>query len=54
MFRVAVVLIKAVLGRPEQLENCADMYDTLEVLRNIPCEYTHEDYLITEVGYIYL
>jgi len=48
MFRVALVLFKHVLGRPEQLAECPSMYETLEKLRHIPPQVMHDEFLIQE------
>ncbi|XP_014671601.1 PREDICTED: TBC1 domain family member 10A-like [Priapulus caudatus] len=48
MFKVALVLLKSMLGRPEQLKQCPDMDETLDRLRNVDQEYMQEDYLAFE------
>ena len=50
MFRVALVLFKNILGRPDQLAECPGLYETMEKIRNIPAEYMQEDFLIREVS----
>ena len=54
MFRVALVLIRSMFGKQEQLDECPDLYDTLTILKKIPEEYTTEEYLITEVSESFL
>jgi len=49
MFRIALVLFKHVLGRPEQLAECPSMYETMEKLRKIPAAYMQEEFLSQEV-----
>ena len=49
MFRVSLVLIQAMFGKQEQLDECPDLYDTLTILKKVPEEYTKEDYLIAGV-----
>ena len=49
LFRVALVLSKSVLGKPEQIQECPSMYETLEKFRHLPSEILHEEYLIREV-----
>jgi hypothetical protein len=48
MFRIALVLFKHVLGRPDQLAECPSMYETVEKLRHIPAELMEEDFLVQE------
>lgn len=48
LFRVALVLSKSVLGKPEQIQECPSMYETLEKFRHLPSEILHEEYLIRE------
>jgi len=49
MFRIALVLFKHVLGRPEQIAECPSMYETMEKLRKIPAAYMEEEFLVQEV-----
>ncbi|XP_022102124.1 TBC1 domain family member 10A-like [Acanthaster planci] len=49
LFRVALVLLKFTLGRSEQLKDCQGLYETMEVLRNIPASVTQEDFLSAEM-----
>jgi len=49
MFRIALVLFKHVLSRPEQLAECPSMYETMEKLRKIPATYMQEEFLVQEV-----
>jgi len=49
MFRIALVLFKHVLGRPDQLAECPTMYETMEKLRKIPASYMEEEFLVQEV-----
>ena len=49
MFRIALVLFKSVLGRPELMSECPTLYETLERIRHIPPQFMHEEYLIREV-----
>jgi len=48
MFRVALVLLKYSLGRSDLLKQCPTLYETLEVLRNLPVELMQQDFLINE------
>ena len=50
MFRIALVLFKHVLGRPDQLVECPSMYETMEKLRIIPAMYMEEEFLVQEVS----
>ena len=54
MFRVALVLVKSVLGSSEQVNKCPTFYETLDRLRKIPAEYMEENYLAGEVRLLYL
>lgn len=54
MFRVALVLVKSVLGTSEQLSKCPTFYETLDRLRKIPAEYMEENYLAGEVRLLQL
>jgi len=49
MFRIALVLFRHVLGRPEQLSECPSMYETMDKLRKIPAAYMQEEFLVQEV-----
>ncbi|XP_054724289.1 TBC1 domain family member 10A-like [Uloborus diversus] len=49
LFKVALVILKCVLGKQETLKNCPTMYETLECLRHIPAEYLQDDFLIMQV-----
>ncbi|KAK2164928.1 hypothetical protein LSH36_57g01030 [Paralvinella palmiformis] len=48
MFRVALVLFKFTLGRPEQLGECPTLYETMDRIRHIPQEYMQEEFLSRE------
>lgn len=48
MFRVALVLLKFSVGQPGQVKQCPTMYETLEILRNLPVQYMQQDFLITQ------
>lgn len=48
IFRVGLVLLKFSLGTTEVQKKCTAMYDTLEVLRNIPAIFMQEEFLITQ------
>ena len=48
LFRVALVLLKSVLGTSAQCAECPGLYETVEALKNIPTETQAEDYLATE------
>ena len=48
LFRVALVLIKESLPRKVR-KKCPSMYETLDVLKNLPPEICHEEYLIPEI-----
>ncbi|ESO13048.1 hypothetical protein HELRODRAFT_188085 [Helobdella robusta] len=49
IFKVALVLVKSVLGDAVQLKRCSTVYDTLEKLKKIPAEYMQQDYLVKEI-----
>lgn len=49
MFRVALMLIKCTLGRHDVLKKCPSMYETLEVLRNLPQEILQPDYMVYQM-----
>ncbi|XP_035212023.1 TBC1 domain family member 10A-like isoform X2 [Stegodyphus dumicola] len=53
LFKVALVILKNVLGKPETLRNCPTMYETLECLRHIPSEYLQDDFLISQFQHEY-
>lgn len=53
MFRVALVLIKYTMGRPEQIAECPGLYETMEKIRNVPYEVMREEFLVREVGWSY-
>ena len=48
LFRVALVLFKAVLGTSAQCAECPGLYETVEALKNIPAEALAEDFLANE------
>ncbi|ELU13647.1 hypothetical protein CAPTEDRAFT_73725, partial [Capitella teleta] len=48
MFRIALVIFRSIMGRPEQLADCQGLYETMEKIRHIPPEYLEEEYLIRE------
>lgn len=48
MFRVALVLIKYTMGRPEQIAECPGLYETMEKIRNVPYEVMREEFLVRE------
>lgn len=48
MFRIALVLLKNSVGRPEQLKKCPGLYETLEVLRNLPPEIMQQEFLVKQ------
>ena len=50
MFRVALVLLKSVLGRNDQLQECPGMYEIVDKLRHIPADYMQDEYIVREVG----
>ena len=54
MFRVALVLFKFTLGRPEQLAECPTLYETMDRIRHIPQEYMQEEFLSREVDALYI
>lgn len=56
LFRVALVILKSTLGTPESLRRCAGLYESMQVLKNIPMEYLREEFLVEEVrtSFIYL
>ncbi len=53
MFRVALVLFKFTLGKPEHLIDCPTIYETLEKIRNLPPEIMREEFLAREVSNIF-
>ena len=46
LFRVALVLLKFSLGRGKNLKLCPTMYETLQVLKQLPDEITKPEFLI--------
>lgn len=48
MFRVALVLLKNSVGRPDQLKKCPGLYETLEALRNLPPEIMQQEFLVKQ------
>ena len=48
VFRVALVLIRTVLGSQESLKSSPGLYETLEKLRHIPGDID-EGYIVREV-----
>lgn len=52
MFRIAIVLFKFTLGRPDVLPECQGLYETMEKLKNLPPEILKEDFLCREVNRI--
>ena len=48
LFRVGLVLLKFSLTRSVR-KRCPSMYETLEVLKNLPAEVTREDFLVEQV-----
>ena len=49
VFRVALVLVRTVLGSQESLKSSPGLYETLEKLRHIPSD-VDESYIVREVG----
>ncbi|XP_037548445.1 TBC1 domain family member 10A [Nematolebias whitei] len=49
LFRVGLVLLKFVLGTQEKLKSCQGFYETMELLRAIQPQYTHEAFLVHEI-----
>ena len=49
MFRVALVLIRSVLGSSHQIAECPGLYEILDRLRHIPAEFKEQEYLVREV-----
>lgn len=49
LFRVALVILKSTLGTPESLRRCAGLYESMQVLKNIPMEYLREEFLVEEM-----
>lgn len=47
-FRIGLVLIKQLLGRPEVLKKCPSIYETLEILKHLPPEICQEDFLVVQ------
>ena len=50
MFKVALVLFKHTLGKPEILSECPTLYETMERLRHIPAEIMEEEFISREVN----
>ena len=53
MFRVALVLIRSVLGSSHQLAECPGLYEILDRLRHIPPEFMEQEYLVKEASVQY-
>ena len=52
VFRVALVLVRTVLGSQESLKSSPGLYETLEKIRHIPADID-EGYIVREVwGFI--
>ncbi|MFT7817421.1 TBC1 domain family member 10A-like [Arapaima gigas] len=49
IFRVALVLLRCMLGTPEKLKACPGLYETMERLRAIELRYMQEAFLLHEV-----
>ena len=49
MFRVALVLFKFTLGRPDVLVECQGLYETMEKLRHLPPDILKDDFICREV-----
>uniref|UniRef100_A0A8C6P4H6 TBC1 domain family member 10A n=1 Tax=Nothobranchius furzeri TaxID=105023 RepID=A0A8C6P4H6_NOTFU len=49
LFKVGLVLLKYSLGTQEKLKGCHGLYETMELLRSINPQYTHEAFLVHEV-----
>ena len=49
MFRVALVLFKYTIGRPEVLAECTGLYETMEKLKHLPPEILKEEFISREV-----
>lgn len=53
LFRVGLVLLKCMLGTQEKLKSCQGLYETMELLKAIQPQYTHEAFLVREVRFCY-
>uniref|UniRef100_A0A8C9WT84 TBC1 domain family member 10A n=2 Tax=Scleropages formosus TaxID=113540 RepID=A0A8C9WT84_SCLFO len=49
IFRVALVLLRCMLGSQEKLKACPGQYETMERLRAIDPQYMHEYFLVQQV-----
>ncbi|XP_013859245.1 TBC1 domain family member 10A [Austrofundulus limnaeus] len=49
LFRVGLVLLKCMLGTQEKLKSCQGLYETMELLKAIQPQYTHEAFLVREI-----
>ncbi|KAG8239350.1 hypothetical protein J437_LFUL017963 [Ladona fulva] len=49
VIKVALVLLKFGLGRPDVLRKCPTMYETLEVLRNLPSDVMEEEFVVHQI-----
>uniref|UniRef100_A0A1A8LH38 TBC1 domain family, member 10A n=1 Tax=Nothobranchius pienaari TaxID=704102 RepID=A0A1A8LH38_9TELE len=49
LFKVGLVLLKYSLGTQEKLKGCHGLYETMELLRSINPQYTHEAFLVHEI-----
>lgn len=48
LFKVALVILRSVLGRSDIQKRCPSMFETLEVLRSLPHELLHEDVIVAQ------
>ncbi len=51
LFRVALVLLKNLLGTPAQIAECPSLYEIVERLKHIPPEVAQEDFIVAEVNF---
>ncbi len=50
LFRVALVLLRSVLGSRAARKRCPSMFETLDALKSAPSAMTDPDQLVEEVG----
>ncbi|XP_071448826.1 TBC1 domain family member whacked [Hetaerina americana] len=49
VFKVALVLLRFGLGRSDILRKCPTMYETLEMLRNLPSHVMEEEFIVHQI-----
>ncbi|CAL1569482.1 unnamed protein product [Knipowitschia caucasica] len=49
LFRVGLVLLRCTLGSPHKLKACPGLYETMQLLKDIPPQYMQEGFLVNQV-----